>query len=604
MNARVAAKERSPPEIQREAAERQAIFRVFHRRFRDISSHAPYKDNVIPDQPASTVSSLLAALVVAAAAAAGGHLAAQASPCVATTLSGDVAGVQSGGSCTYLGVPYAAPPTGNLRWKPPQPRGPWAPGPLNATAPPPACAQIGMNGAPTGIEDCLTLNIWAPSPARPGRGIPVLVFLHPGSFLAASSNFAPINGRRFAEERNAVVVAPNYRVGPFGFLAHAALTLEDPGYRSSGNYGLADQRAALRWVRENIAAFGGDPDNVTLAGTSAGAVSTGLHLVSPASRGLFRRAIMQSGQPSSRWSTAFDAEAQGDVFAAALACTDRSTVLTCLRSKTFAQVLSALPVAGLTGGAQQFSDPPGRVSWGPFVDGLEIPDQPRELYRRGLFARVPIIIGANRDDGWTYVDRSFPGGLTVVQYEQAVRSEFGMDAEAILRLYPPAAFPTPKDALASLTTDVEFVCENRRIARAMQHDGAPVSVYLFEYTVDAVNPGRAFHGFESNFLFGNNFAAPSNHVLTPEDLGLYAAMSTYWRQFADTGSPTTPGQPVPWPGFESDLSGRPPDPAPSDRYLRFGRTIFEDSYLRDAQCNFWESFNFRSVLGALPASAR
>ena len=137
-----------------------------------------------------------------------------------------------------------------------------------------------------------------------------MVWLHGGDFRATSSNFAATDGQRFAEEQGAVVVALNYRLGPFGFLAHNALTLEDPGYASSGNYGLADQRAALRWVRDNIAAFGGDPANVTLFGQSAGAVSTSLHLVSPASRGLFHRAILQSGQASARWTTSAEAEGQ------------------------------------------------------------------------------------------------------------------------------------------------------------------------------------------------------------------------------------------------------------------------------------------------------
>lgn len=529
---------------------------------------------------------------------------AQTSSCLATTASGDVQGLLRGGTCTYRGVPYAAPPIGNLRWRPPQPPSPAPPGTFNATVAAPACRQINLAGEPFGSEDCLRLNIWTPAVTVPARGAPVLVFLHPGSFVAASSNFASIDGGRFAEQTGAIVVAPNYRIGPFGFLAHSALTLEDPNYRSSGNYGLADQRAALRWVRDNIRAFGGDPDNVTLAGTSAGAVSTGLHLVSPVSRGLFDRAIMQSGHASFRLNTAAEAEIQGDAFAAALGCTDRATVMACLRSKTQNEVLTALPLAGLTGGFQQFSETPGRVLWGPVIDGLELPDQPRELNRRGLFSRVPVLLGTNRDDGWTFVDRSFPAGLDALQYERAVRTEFGMDADAILRLYPAAAFPTPKDALARLTTDVEFVCEARRIARVMHHDGAPVYLYSLEYAVDPVNPGRAFHGLENNLLFGNNFGAPSNHVLTAADEALFRSMSTYWRQFAETGSPNHPGNPVQWPLFRPITVQSPLDPALSDRFLRFDRLITEDGYLRDSPCNFWESFFFRSAVGAVPASAR
>ena len=156
---------------------------------------------------------------------------------MASTPSGSVRGVLRGGGCTYLGIPYAAPPVGDLRWKPPQPKTPWAPAVLSATSPPPTCSLINppTTGQPSGNEDCLMLNIWAPS--RPARA-PVIVWFHTGGFQAASANFAASNGERFAQETNAIVVAPNYRLGPFGFLAHSAFTLEDPAYRSSGNYGL------------------------------------------------------------------------------------------------------------------------------------------------------------------------------------------------------------------------------------------------------------------------------------------------------------------------------------------------------------------------------
>ena len=471
----------------------------------------------------------------------GGNVVAQSDPCMVTTTHGDVVGVRRGGVCTYLGIPYAAPPLGSLRWKSPQARAPWAPTPLNATSAGAVCAQLSLAGTPTGSEDCLTLNVWTPTIASSRRGVPVLVWLHTGGFQATSSNFPASDGRRFADERGAIVVAPNYRLGPFGFLAHNALSHETPGYESSGNYGLADQRAALAWVKDNIAAFGGDPDNVTLAGTSAGAVSVSLHLVSPASRGpgrgFFHRAIMQSGVAASHWPTASEAEAQGDRFAAALGCNDRANVLTCMRAASRDQVLLALPV-----GLNQILEQQGRVFWGPTVDDLEIPDQPRELYRRGQFIRMPVIIGTTGDEGWTFVDRSFPAGLDVLQYEMVVRAEFGMDASSVLRTYPVGAFPTPKDALARLTGDVEFVCEARRVARAMYHDGAPVYLYSFEQTVDDVTPGRAFHGLESNFLFGNNFGPPSNHVLTHGELSLFGSMSTLLAGLCRNRLPQPPRQ--------------------------------------------------------------
>jgi para-nitrobenzyl esterase len=422
---------------------------------------------------------------------------------------------------------------------------------------------------------------------------PVIVWFHTGNFQAASANFAASNGERFAQERNAIVVAPNYRLGPFGFLAHSALTLEDPAYKSSGNYGLLDQRAALAWVRDHIAAFGGDPRNVTIAGTSAGSQSVGLHLVSPASAGLFHRVIMQSGNTSARWTTAVEAEAQGEQFAGALGCTDVRTAAACLRSKTRDQVLRALPLD------QRQILETRAAEWSPIVDGLEVPDQPRELYKRGKFNRVPVIIGVNRDEGWVYVDRSFPSGLDATQYEAVVRSEFGADAPAVLGLYPATAFPSPKDALAQLTGDAEYVCEARRVARLVSQARVDVYFYSFEHTVDAVTPGRAFHGLESNLLFGNNFGAPSNHVLTTADLALFRAMSGYWRRFADTGNPNTPGEAVRWRPFRVDRY-----PILSDRYLLLDETIVEANRLRDRQCAFWDRFYFRSLLGDVPASTR
>jgi para-nitrobenzyl esterase len=521
------------------------------------------------------------------------------SACLVTTASGDVRGALRGSACTYLGVPYAAAPAGPLRWRPPQQRAAWAPVTLDVTVAPQTCAMINLQGANQGNEDCLTVNIWAPAARSSAGGVPVIVWLHTGAFQAASSNFAGSDGRRFAEERGVIVVAPNYRLGPFGFLAHSALTRENVNYPTSGNYGIADQRAALVWVRDNIAAFGGDPRNVTLAGTSAGGFSTGLHLVTPSSRGLFHRAVVQSGYVSARRRTLREAEDQGASFATALGCNDPGTVAACMRSKTRDQVLLALPIAQL-----EVLEQPGRVLWEPVVDGVEVLDQPRELYRREQFPRIPVIIGVTGDEGWTYVDRSFPTGLDALQYERFIRNEFGMDGGTVLQMYPVSAFPTPKDALARVTADVEFVCEARRITRALHRGGATVFLYSFDYPVNAFSPGRAVHGVESNLLFGNNYAAPANHVLTAADLVIYDAMSNYWRRFAETGDPNPRGVPVQWPAYRPDPAAGPVDPSRSDQHFVFAERLGVRSHLRDPQCNFWESFYFRSVLGTVPAAAR
>jgi para-nitrobenzyl esterase len=240
-----------------------------------------------------------------------GRTAAQSS-CFVTLADGQVQGGNLGAACAFLGIPYAESTAGDNRWRPPQPADPWAPSLLTATVPPPTCPLVAVVGPPnvSGVEDCLKLNVWAPNPL-PAEPAPVIVWLHTGAFTVTSANFPGSNGRRLASETGVIVVAPNYRLGPFGFLAHSGLAAEDP-LGSSGNYGLLDQQAALRWVRDNIAQFGGDPDNVTVAGTSAGGQSVGLQLVSPGSEGLFHRAIIQSAYPTGHWTSDEEAKAQGD----------------------------------------------------------------------------------------------------------------------------------------------------------------------------------------------------------------------------------------------------------------------------------------------------
>ena len=235
----------------------------------------------------------------------------QSSSCFVSTISGHIQGTDTGSSCVFLGIPFAAPPLGGLRWKPPQPATPWAPATLVANVLR-QCPQVAPAGSTTtvGNEDCLKVNVWSPY-AVPSDRRPVLVWIPPGAFQAASINVADSNGRKLAEQTGAIVVAANYRLGPLGFLGHPALTAEDPSYASSGNYGLLDQRMALAWVRDHIAAFGGDPENVTIFGQSAGAHSVSLHLVSPGSAGYFHRAIMQSGTATGRWPTRNDAESLG-----------------------------------------------------------------------------------------------------------------------------------------------------------------------------------------------------------------------------------------------------------------------------------------------------
>jgi para-nitrobenzyl esterase len=425
----------------------------------------------------------------------------------------------------------------------------------------------------------------------------VIVWLHTGGFSAASANFAGHNGRRLAEETGVIVVAPNYRHGPFGFLAHPALAAEDPGHPSTGNYGLLDQQAALRWVRDNIAPFGGNPWNVTIAGTSAGGQSVGMQLVSPGSAGLFHRAIVQSAFPTLRMATLGEAEAQGQTFAARLGCADPATVLTCLRSKTRDQVLTALPQA-----MSQVSEPAGRVHWRPIVDGRVIPDQPRTLFARRAFHHVPTIVGSNRDEGWgPVITRSFPTGVSAAQYERWADTEFGSDASDVLARYPAAAYATPMEAMAQVVGDGEYVCEARRLARLISATSAPVYQYSYEYLIDDLSVGHVIHGVESNILFGNPYVPPlfASHPLTPADDALFAQMSRYWTRFAASGNPNIrPPDGERWPAFHDGDKGRG-----ANKYLALGAAIADGKRLREAACEFWEARFLRAMTLDVPASA-
>jgi para-nitrobenzyl esterase len=532
------------------------------------------------------------AAVVAWEASAG----ARSGSCLASTISGPVEGLDKGGVCAFLGIPYAAPPVGDLRWKPPQPPSPWSL--LVAQTPPSNCPTIQLpQRVLSGNENCLTLNVWVSNP-RQGQPAPVLVWLHTGAFFGASANFPGHNGERIAVERGVIVVAPNYRVGPFGFLAHSALTSEDPLRATSGNFGLLDQRAALGWVRDNIAAFGGDPARVTVAGTSAGGESAGLHLVSPGSAGLFQRAIVQSGAVTVRWPTLAEAEAQGDAVALALGCTPPTDALVCLRSKTRDQVMLAL-----TQGTQQVAARPNTVYWLPIVDGVEIPDQPRFLFQAGAFHRVPTMIGTNRDEGWgAFITRSFPGGPDAAQYEQWLLDEFGADAPAILAAYPVATAASPTDVMARLVGDVQFVCEARRMARLIERTRTPAFLYSYEHEIDTLAVDRVIHGVEANVLFGNNYLAPvfPAYSLGPSELSLHDAMAGYWTRFMATGNPNADDAAVvPWPAFKHPTGGG----RGADKYLVLGPVIAEAKRLREQQCDLLEPLDFRSVLAGPPAWA-
>jgi para-nitrobenzyl esterase len=239
------------------------------------------------------------------------------------------------------------------------------------------------------------------------------------------------------------------------------------------------------------------------------------------------------------------------------------------------------------------------MTWGPVVDGATIPEQPRRLYEQGAFLRVPIIVGTTRDQGWDYVDRSFPAGLSPAVYDATVESEFGIDdTPAILRMYPAGDFASPKQALARLTSDVEGVCEARRVARLVERTGTPVYVYSFEREPTNGGPGVVVHGRDTNFVFGNNFDRPP-YVLNTTDRALSDAMSAFWSNFAATGDPND-GRPTPiaWSQYRRYREEK----SALSTYLVLDWPLRASARLREKQCDFWLPSFLRSVVGSVPAS--
>jgi para-nitrobenzyl esterase len=454
---------------------------------------------------------------------------------LAWTENGPLRGTVHADYVQYLGVPYAAPPVGRLRWRPPAPARDWH-GVLDATAPRSQCAQLALFDSPeTHVEDCLYLNVTAPRRVRPGT--PVLVWFHGGSFLAGSGDL--YDGRRLAAEGGIVVVTVNYRVGALGHLALPALSAEKAGVQS-GNYGLQDQQAALRWVRRNIAAFGGNPANVTLGGQSSGAVSNCMHLVSPTAAGLFQKVIGASGSCTWQLPTAPQAEAAGTAFAAGLDCTDPATAADCLRGKEVVDLLRAWP-----GGT-------------PVVGGREFPVQPAEGLRTDRFRHVPMLLGNTLDEERFTVSLQYDGSgnpVTAAQYPEIIRGTYGEAADGVLARYPADRYPTPGIALATVNSDALpplSTCEHLKQYRLATARPFPVPVYAYQFADRTAPPLVDIPGFaegaahltDMNYLFPQVYGSPLN----ADQQALARTMVRYWANFARTGNPN--GRDLPdWPRF-------------------------------------------------------
>jgi para-nitrobenzyl esterase len=438
----------------------------------------------------------------------------------------------------FLGIPYAAPPVGDLRWRPPAEHPAW-PGVRDATRFGSACPQPPSPFAvPSTDEDCLFLNVY--TPLRAGRGddrLPVMVWIHGGGLTSGAGSLYDPSALVGA---GAVVVTINYRLGALGFLSHPALSTESEG--ASGNYGLMDQVAALRWVQRNVGRFGGDARNVTIFGESAGGLSVHAQLVSPLARGLFGRAIAESGAYSLVQPSQAAANASGSRLAAAVGCAEQTAA--CLRG---------VPVPALL--AQQA---PGAL---PTVDGRVLTESIGPALAAGRFSRVPLIEGTNHDEWRLFVaitELTTGTPLTAAGYEAAIEATLpGISAALAHRLatvdYPPSAYGgSPSLALGALGTDAIFACPARTVLGSASRF-VPAFQYEFndEHAPSPLPPVSfplgAYHAAEIPYLFPGTFGAP----LTPDQQRLSAAMIGSWARFARTGSPSSERGPE-WPRYRAE----------------------------------------------------
>jgi para-nitrobenzyl esterase len=488
------------------------------------------------------------------------------------TARGAVHGAVVDGVAAFLGIPYAEPPVGDLRWRAPEAHACWS-GPLEATAFYPSCPQLDADtGAYEGDEDCLALNVWTPAPLPAASGaLPVLFFVHGGGNVAGSTSerlagdVYTYGGENLAAIGGAVVVTIQYRLGPLGWLVHGALDAESAD-GASGNYGLRDLVLSLAWVRDNIAAFGGDPARVLLFGESAGALDTCALLASPAAAGLFSAALMESG------GCVADTRGEAEVDTAALlegaGCAGADDEIACLRAKSPEELLDAHPPEVDVGGLSE-------TAYGPWIDGVVLAAKPLDVIGAGDHNRVPFAVGANADE----TSKSTPLGLTESQYEATVNATFGGLADDVLAEYSVAEYGSAWSAMYHLTTDVKFVCPARDIARAAaESQDEPVFRYFFLEAIDsALAEFGAFHGAEIPFVFGRIdipiYDAPA------EEIALSEAMMGYWSRLAADGDPGGGDDPV-WGAYE---------PVADDAlYLAGGDVRMEDG-VRTAQCDFWEA---------------
>ena len=489
------------------------------------------------------------------------------------TVSGIVRGVTEGDVSSFKGIPYAAPPVGEFRWRPPQPVTPWE-GIRDASKFGPNCAQSGWGGTPGSIiagssEDCLYLNLWEPAGTSPGAKLPVMVWIHGGAFVGGSGSSPENSGDQFARQ-GVILITINYRLGRLGHFAFPALSKEHPE-EPKGSYAFMDQIAALKWVQQNIAAFGGDPENVTIFGFSAGGVSVHSLMTIPDAKGLFQKAISESGggrdgvltgrpirEENANPYYPVSAETIGINFARkhGIEGTDEAALAK----------LRALKVEEIVDGGQETDGQGGpRTYSGPILDGKLVVETAESAYKAGRQARVPLMIGnCSAEIGGGFVNAS--------SSKEELFSLFGELGGEAKSAYDPDGNKEFAEVVTMFNTDKVWAEPARLTARAFVARGTPAYIYLFSYVSAPMKERMRFgapHGSEVAYVF-DNLGVRSGSAPLPEDTAVARMMNAYWVNFARTGDPNGKGLPK-WPVYspqnneilEIQSDGKPvgkPDP--------------------------------------------
>ncbi len=457
-------------------------------------------------------------------------------PGVVKTDAGYVSGISQDGLRVFNGIPFAAPPTGELRWRPPAPVKSWD-GVKETKLYSPACPQpaAASPGTPVNMsEDCLYLNVWTPAKSADEK-LPVMIFFYGGAWGKIAGNMPAYNGTALAQ-KGVIVVTPNYRVGALGFLAHPQLDRESP-QNSSGNYGLLDQIAAMQWVQRNIGSFGGDPSRVTIFGQSAGGQSVLTHLIIPQSKGLFQQGIVESGTfwtngaEIDAFNSKANAEQLGEHYAQSLGYTGPDAI-TQMRKLSYQDLENATSWP-----ASPFQMVNSR-HFEPTIDGWVVPDAPDNLYLLHRENPVPFIIGHNADDGTTL---AADANMTVPAYRTFIQNRFGKDADVVLAKYPANSTAEVQIQLEQIMTDYDFNDAAKFVAGSMADLNASTYLYRYSYVLPG-QPYGAFHGSELFLLF--KLPIPQD----PVTVRVADNLIDLWTRFAKTGNPNG-GINVSWPKY-------------------------------------------------------